>query len=181
MDQAVDCSVGFMKNAMGSSSFTNNDTTIYCHVNILPDIAQRVGAVSCIEVHWNEGTSWSRNKYFADIVGHIFNKIVRDDLRRTFVLELWVCAGVRNALMCAFNAAALALIDAGVPLGKMVYAAAFDEQKEGVVLFEDDRSVFVHSFGEVDEHGIKSAENKLTGIRDIMRFRLESKCDFNLQ
>ncbi|ELQ74592.1 Exosomal 3'-5' exoribonuclease complex, subunit Rrp46 [Trachipleistophora hominis] len=181
MDKSIDCSVGFMKNAMGSSSFQGMNTTVYCHVNVLPDVPSCISTLPYIEVHWNEGSSRSLNTYFAGVVEQIFSKIVKDDFRRVFVLELWVGVGVRNALMCAFNAAVLALVDAGVPLRKMVYAANFDEQTEGMVLFENDRPVFVHSFGGIKESDIEIAESKLSEIRDIMRFRLENKYNFNFQ
>lgn len=181
MDSSIDCSINCVKNAIGSSSFTKSGTTVLCNIKLATNTAQPSSSPSILEVYWNEGASRSKNIYFASIIKKILSKMVKDGFDRTFILDLWIGVNRRNALMCSFNAAVLALVDAGVHIENMIYAISLDEEREGVIVFDNDNFMFVHSFGEVKECHIEEACEKLADLKDLMRFKIENKYEFKLQ
>lgn len=179
MDNLTDCDIGCINMLCGSSFFRSRSTTVYCSVKAVNDTSPHSDS-NCykLEVYWNEGHSRSKNAYFAYIIERNLHRVVQDKLHRLFVLELWVSVGVRNTLMCGFNAAILALVDAGVPLKNMLYASDFDDRTEGMLIFDDNGHVFAHCFGDISEKNIESAKKKLLPIKDVMRLKIESKCKF---
>jgi exosome complex component RRP46 len=173
--------VGRIPGCTGSSRFECGDTSVFCVVHGPVDMqkTEELDRVS-LDIRWRDHTlinARAYEKYFCGVVEKILQGFILLDLDAYKMIQ--VCVNIagssRNVLFCAANAVVLALVNAGIPLSSMFYASTSFLNEEEVFVFNEERLLYTHAFGEITEDSTSRAKSHIEYIREFMKHCLKGQ------